>query len=78
LIDPFPPGIDELIREAEREVDMRRKVYPRTEMRPELASYRIRCMQAIVVILKVYAATERSRLNAITKEEESDERITPD
>jgi hypothetical protein len=56
FLDAFAPTIDELIKCAEREVEMRRRVYPRLvlkgKMKVSVSEREIALMEAIVVSLK--------------------------
>ncbi len=46
-----PPTIKELIQCATREASMRRRVYPTSNLRPEVKERELRAMDAIVSLL---------------------------
>lgn len=48
--------LEDLIREAAREGNMRRAVYPRSEGKPETKAHRLACMDKIEAVLKAVAA----------------------
>lgn len=48
--------IEDLIKEATREGNMRRAVYPRSEGKPETKAHRLACMDKIEAVLKAIAA----------------------
>lgn len=52
----FPPDIDQCIAAVEREIAMRRRVYPRfveqQKMSPNKARYEIEAMEEVLAVLK--------------------------
>lgn len=64
--------IEDLIKEAEREGQMRRAVYPRSEGKPETKAHRLACMDKIQAVLLCIAARQDLR-----SEIESTCRLTP-
>jgi hypothetical protein len=52
---------DDLIKEAAREGNMRRAVYPKSEGKPETKAHRLACMDAIERVLKAIAADPAMR-----------------
>lgn len=60
LLDDRPPDLTEQIAELEREIQARRRVYPRLiekgTLTPQVSAYRIRCLQATIAQLKARKA----------------------
>jgi hypothetical protein len=48
----LPITLGEQIKEVEREIEMRRKVYARIKIPPSRAAYRIRCLEAVLATLR--------------------------
>jgi hypothetical protein len=52
LLASLPITLTEQIKEVEREIEMRRKVYARIKIPPSRAAYRIRCLEAVLATLR--------------------------
>jgi len=45
-------SLAEQIKEVEREIAMRRRVYPNLKIKTERTTYQLRCMEAVLATLK--------------------------